>query len=66
MNKYVEEADIVAEWDSSAWTKKRAAAEKQQTLSDFERFQVLVHKKIQRDKVRKVIKAAELGELRIR
>ena len=65
MKKYIEGADIVAEWDLSAWTKKRATVEKQRTLSDFERFQVLVHKKLQRDKVCKVIKATKLGELRI-
>ena len=58
MKKYVEEAGIVAKWDSSAWAKKRAAAVKRRTLSDFERFQVMVHKKSRRDKVRKVVKAA--------
>ena len=59
MKKHVEEAGIVAKWDSSAWAKKRAAAEKRRTLSDFERFQVMVHKKSRRDKVRKVVKAAK-------
>ena len=59
MKKYVEEAGVVAKWDSSAWAKKRAAAEKRRTLSDFERFQVMVHKKSRRDKVRKVVKAAK-------
>jgi large subunit ribosomal protein L14e len=59
VKKYVEEAGMVAEWDSSAWAKKHAAAEKRRTLSDFERFQVMVHKKSRRDKVRKVVKAAK-------
>jgi large subunit ribosomal protein L14e len=65
VKKYVEEAGIIAKWDLSAWAKKCAAAEKRRTLSDFESFQVLVHKKSRRDKARKVIKAAELGESRI-
>ena len=59
MKKYVDEAGVVAKWESSAWAKRRAAAEKRRTLSDFERFQVMVHKKSRRDKVRKVIKAAK-------
>ncbi|KAF8262348.1 60S ribosomal protein L14 [Lactarius quietus] len=59
VKKYVEKADVVSKWDSSAWAKKRAAAGKRRTLTDFERFQVLVHKKARRDKVRKVLKAAK-------
>jgi large subunit ribosomal protein L14e len=59
VKKYVEKADIVAKWQSTAWAKKRAAAEKRRTLTDFERFQVMVHKKSRRDKVRKVLKAAK-------
>ena len=59
VKKYVEEAGIIAKWESSAWAKKRSGAEKRRTLSDFERFQVMVHKKSRRDKVRKVIKAAK-------
>lgn len=58
VKKYVEKADVVSKWDSSAWAKKRAASAKRRTLGDFERFQVLVHKKSRRDKVRKVLKAA--------
>jgi large subunit ribosomal protein L14e len=59
VKKYVEEAGIVDKWQSSSWAKKRNAAEKRRTLSDFERFQVMVHKKSRRDKVRKVLKAAK-------
>ena len=56
MKKYVEEAGIVAKWESSAWAKKRVAAEKRRTLSDFERFQVMIEKKSRRDKVRKPLR----------
>ncbi|KAI9437371.1 60S ribosomal protein L14 [Lactarius psammicola] len=58
VKKYLKKADTVSKWESSAWAKKRAAAAKRRTLTDFERFQVLVHKKARRDKVRKVLKAA--------
>ncbi|KAH9174678.1 60S ribosomal protein L14 [Lactarius sanguifluus] len=59
VKKYLEKADTVSKWESSAWAKKRAAAAKRRTLTDFERFQVIVHKKARRDKVRKVLKAAK-------
>ncbi|KAI9442862.1 60S ribosomal protein L14 [Lactarius psammicola] len=59
VKKYLKKADTVSKWESSAWAKKRAAAAKRRTLTDFERFQVLVHKKARRDKVRKVLKAAK-------
>jgi len=59
VKKYLEKADTISKWESSAWAKKRAAAAKRRTLTDFERFQVLVHKKARRDKVRKVLKAAK-------
>ena len=59
VKKYVDKADVVSKWESSAWAKKRAAVAKRRTLCDFERFQVLVHKKARRDKVRKVLKAAK-------
>ncbi len=59
VKKCVEEAGVVAKWESSAWARKRVAAEKRRTLSDFERFQVMIHKKSRRDKVRKTIKAAK-------
>ncbi|KAI9511019.1 ribosomal protein L14-domain-containing protein [Russula earlei] len=59
VKKYVDKSGIVTKWESTAWAKKRAAAEKRRTLSDFERFQVMLHKKSRRDKVRKVLKAAK-------
>ncbi|KAH9169637.1 ribosomal protein L14-domain-containing protein, partial [Lactarius sanguifluus] len=45
VKKYLEEADPVSKWESSASAKKRAAAAKRRTPTDFGRFQVLVHKK---------------------
>jgi len=61
VKKYVEQAGVVAKWESTAWAKKagcQPATEKRRTLCDFERFQVMIHKKSRRDKVRKVVKAA--------
>ncbi|KAI9460091.1 ribosomal protein L14-domain-containing protein [Russula earlei] len=59
VKKHVDKTGFVAKWESTAWAKKRAAAEKRRTLSDFERFQVMLHKTSRRDKVRKVLKAAK-------
>ncbi|KAI0260319.1 60S ribosomal protein L14 [Gloeopeniophorella convolvens] len=58
VKKFLEKAGTVEKWESTAWAKKRAATEKRRTLTDFERFQVIIHKKARRDKVRKVLKAA--------
>ncbi|KAI0055485.1 60S ribosomal protein L14 [Artomyces pyxidatus] len=59
VKKYVEKEEIVAKWDSSSWAKKRAAVEKRRTLNDFERFQVMIHKKGRRDRVRKLLKSSK-------
>jgi len=59
VKKYVEKGDIVSKWELSAWGKKRAAVAKRRTLTDFERFQVMIHKKSRRDKVRKVLRGAK-------
>jgi large subunit ribosomal protein L14e len=59
VKKYVEESGVVAKWVSTAWDKERAAADMRRTLCDFDRFQVMIHKKSRRDKVRKVVKAAK-------
>jgi len=39
------EADIQAKWESSSWAKKLVAKQKRATLSDFDRFKVMVAKK---------------------
>eukprot|EP00554_Chaetoceros_debilis_P007096 CAMPEP_0194076152 /NCGR_PEP_ID=MMETSP0149-20130528/3009_1 /TAXON_ID=122233 /ORGANISM="Chaetoceros debilis, Strain MM31A-1" /LENGTH=134 /DNA_ID=CAMNT_0038756815 /DNA_START=250 /DNA_END=654 /DNA_ORIENTATION=+ len=39
------EADIQAKWDATSWAKKLAAKRKRATLSDFDRFKVMVAKK---------------------
>jgi large subunit ribosomal protein L14e len=43
VKKCVEKAEVVAKWESTLWAKKRAVAEK---LTDFERFQVMLYKKV--------------------
>ena len=39
------EADIQNKWDASSWAKKLSAKKKRATLSDFDRFKVMVAKK---------------------
>ena len=39
------EADTMSKWDGSSWAKKLAAKEKRASLSDFDRFKVMVAKK---------------------
>jgi len=39
------EADTMAKWDSSAWAKKLASKKKRASLSDFDRFKVMVARK---------------------
>ncbi|KAG8705991.1 hypothetical protein FRC09_002640 [Ceratobasidium sp. 395] len=53
VKKYIEKSDVVTKWENSSWAKKRAAVAKRRTLSDFDRFSVLVLKKQRRDTVNK-------------
>ncbi|KAG8793000.1 hypothetical protein FRC12_004207 [Ceratobasidium sp. 428] len=53
VKKYTEKSDVVTKWENSSWAKKRAAVAKRRTLSDFDRFSVLVLKKQRRDTVNK-------------
>ena len=39
------EADIQAKWDGSSWAKKLVAKQKRASLTDFDRFKVMVAKK---------------------
>lgn len=39
------EADILAKWEASSWAKKLNAKKKRASLSDFDRFKVMVAKK---------------------
>lgn len=39
------EADVLAKWEASSWAKKLAAKKKRASLSDFDRFKVMVAKK---------------------
>jgi large subunit ribosomal protein L14e len=59
VKKYFEKEGVAEKWESSSWAKKRAAFAKRRTLSDFERFSVVVQKKQRRDRVRKACKAAK-------
>lgn len=58
IKKFLEKQETVSKWESSAWAKKMAAVQSRRTLSDFERFNVMVLKKQRRDSVRKAVKAS--------
>ena len=59
VRKQVEAEGIVEKWNKSSWAQKRAAVEKRRSLSDFERFAVMLAKKARADRVRKAVKAAK-------
>ena len=39
------EGEVLAKWEASSWAKKLAAKKKRASLSDFDRFKVMVAKK---------------------
>jgi large subunit ribosomal protein L14e len=39
------EADVMAKWEASSWAKKLESRKKRASLSDFDRFKVMVAKK---------------------
>ena len=39
------EADVLAKWEASSWAKKLATQKKRASLSDFDRFKVMVARK---------------------
>ena len=58
VKKLLEKEGVVEKWDKSAWAQKRASAQARRSLSDFDRFKVMVAKKQRRDVVRKALKAS--------
>ncbi|KAI0074227.1 60S ribosomal protein L14 [Panus rudis PR-1116 ss-1] len=59
IRKQVEAEGIVEKWNKSSWAQKRAAVQKRRSLTDFERFTVMLAKKARADRVRKAVKAAK-------
>ena len=53
------EADVLAKWEASSWAKKLATKKKRASLSDFDRFKVMVAKKQKTEIIAK--KMAELS-----
>lgn len=45
LDKAWKEADVMAKWEASSWAKKLANKKKRASLSDFDRFKVMVAKK---------------------
>jgi len=60
VKKAWENSDVEKKWSESAWAQKRQTRERRRTLTDFERFKVMVLKKQRRYEVRKA--AAKLGK----
>lgn len=56
VRKRVEEFKLTEKWGTSSWAKKLAARKTRSTLTDFERFGVMIAKKQRRDAVRKTLK----------
>jgi large subunit ribosomal protein L14e len=59
LKKAWEEGGTLAKWESSSWAKKLASQKKRASLSDFDRFKVMVAKKQKAEIIAK--KMAELG-----
>ncbi|THH27525.1 hypothetical protein EUX98_g6668 [Antrodiella citrinella] len=58
VKKQIEAEGIIEKWTKSSWAQKRAAIAKRRSLTDFERFTVMLAKKVRTDHVRKAVKAA--------
>ncbi|TBU24670.1 60S ribosomal protein L14 [Dichomitus squalens] len=58
IRKQLEKEGTVEKWQKSSWAQKREAIAKRRSLSDFERFVVLIAKKARRDRVRKSLAKA--------
>jgi len=59
VRKHFEKDKLMEKWEASSWAKKRAAFAKRRTMSDFDRFSVMLQKKNRRDRVRKSMKKSE-------
>jgi large subunit ribosomal protein L14e len=58
VKKLLEKEQVVEKWDKSSWAQKRSSAVARRSLSDFDRFKVMVAKKQRRDVVRKAVKGS--------
>ena len=48
----------MAKREQSSWAKKLAGVEERRTLNDFQRFKVMLAKKVRRDRVQKTLAKA--------
>ncbi|KAI0743727.1 60S ribosomal protein L14 [Daedaleopsis nitida] len=58
IRKHLEKDGTVEKWQKSSWAQKREATAKRRSLTDFERFVVMLAKKGRRDTVRKSLAKA--------
>ncbi|KAI0674914.1 60S ribosomal protein L14 [Trametes maxima] len=58
IRKQLEKEGTVEKWNKSSWAQKREAVSKRRSLTDFERFTVMLAKKVRRDQVRKTLAKA--------
>merc|ERR1719385_547413 len=56
LKKELTKGEIMKKWSETAWAKKLAAKEGRSTMTDFERFKLLVAKKKRSQAVKKVLK----------
>ncbi|EKM56289.1 uncharacterized protein PHACADRAFT_253337 [Phanerochaete carnosa HHB-10118-sp] len=59
IRKQLEKEGIVEKWEKSSFAQRRTAVAKRRSLTDFQRFVVMVAKKQRADRVRKAVRAAK-------
>ncbi|GJE99233.1 60S ribosomal protein L14 [Phanerochaete sordida] len=59
IKKALEKEAIVEKWEKSAFAQRRASIAKRRSLTDFQRFVVMVAKKQRADRVHKAVRAAK-------
>ena len=58
VKKFFDKAGVAEKWSQSGWAKKRAAIKTRRSLSDFDRFNVMLLKKQRRNVLSPAVKKA--------
>merc|ERR1719263_73806 len=56
LKKELAKAEILKKWSETAWAKKLASKARRETMTDFERFKLMVARKRRSAAVKKVLK----------
>ena len=59
IKKQLEKEAIVEKWEKTSYAQRQAAVAKRRSLTDFQRFVVMVAKKQRTDRVNKAVRAAK-------